>query len=79
MIGWESGWVQALRRFVSVEREKGFEPSTSTLARWRQNARRLGNEVTAHWARDVRRTHQARYGLSRGGKPGGNWSDWSCP
>jgi len=32
--GWENGWEPMNRRHVSVEREKGFEPSTSTLARW---------------------------------------------
>jgi hypothetical protein len=79
MIGWESGWVAAAIIFVSVEREKGFEPSTSTLARWRQSVRRLGNRLASRWARDVRRTRKARCGLPRGGKLGGNWSDWSCP
>ena len=36
--GCEKGWVGARGRELSIEREKGFEPSTSTLARWWQRA-----------------------------------------
>lgn len=38
MQGCEKGWDGRPSAPVSVEREKGFEPSTSTLARWERDS-----------------------------------------
>ncbi len=44
-MGWEKGWEMTERTELSVEREKGFEPSTSTLARWQ---RLCGSQENRH-------------------------------
>lgn len=53
MTGWEKGWESPTADLVSVEREKGFEPSTSTLARWRPFLRALENKREERRVRDL--------------------------